>query len=90
MKNLTERVSLVLTVDHATLALAISSEARLERETRVYGRIGFFTVVFAVESERARARQIRSVQFLRGLLRFKVDLGAATASLGFDHRRRKK
>lgn len=37
-----------------------------------------------------RARGKSAAQFLHGLLRFKVDLRAATASFGFDHPRPKK
>lgn len=47
-----------------------------------------FSRFFAVESERARGKS--AAQFLHGLLRFKVDLRAATASFGFDHPRPKK
>lgn len=50
-------------------------------------RIGLASF-FAVESERARGKS--GAQFLHGLLRFKVDLRAATASFSFDHRQPKK
>lgn len=62
---------------------------RLKRDAR--DRFFDFFLLFAVESERASARGKSALRpFLRGLLRFKVDLRAATASFGFDHRRWKK
>lgn len=65
----------------------IEIHGRLQRRWSGTGRIGFSSF-FAVESERARGKS--AAQFLHGLLRFKVDLRAATASFSFDHRQPKK